>query len=124
MNQPIIEPTYRINRKHSLRFEFQYQHAAKELGQSLFALIEYNAAPNWSFSISDLYNFSPNKQYEVVKEYQQPHHFYSIFTSYTKGATRFTLAYAKQLAGIICTGGVCRFEPAFSGMRLQVTSSF
>jgi len=119
-----IEPTYRINRKHSLRFEFQYQHAAKELGQSLFALIEYNAAPNWSFSISDLYNFSPNKQYEVVKEYQQPHHFYSIFTSYTKGATRFTLAYAKQLAGIICTGGVCRFEPAFSGMRLQVTSSF
>jgi hypothetical protein len=119
-----IEPTYRINRKHSLRFEFQYQHAAKELGQSLFALIEYNAAPNWSFSISDLYNFSPNKQYEVVKEYQQPHHFYSIFTSYTKGATRFTLAYAKQLAGIICTGGVCRFEPAFSGLRLQVTSSF
>lgn len=119
-----LEPTYRINRKHSLRFEFQYQHAAKELGQSLFALIEYNAAPNWSISVSDLYNFSPNKNYEVVKEYQQPHHFYSIFTSYTKGATRFTLSYSRQLAGIICTGGVCRFEPAFSGLRMQITSSF
>jgi Family of unknown function (DUF6029) len=119
-----FEPTYRINRKNSLRFEFQYQHAAKELGQSMFALIEFNAAPNWSFSVSDLWNFSPNKKYEVVTQYQEPHHFYSIFTSYTKGSTRFTLAYAKQLAGIICTGGVCRFEPAFSGLRFQLTSSF
>lgn len=119
-----IEPTYRINRKNSLRFEFQYQHAAKELGQSMFALIEFNAAPNWSLSVSDLWNFSPNKKYEVVTQYQEPHHFYSIFTSYTKGSTRFTLAYAKQLAGIICTGGVCRFEPAFSGLRFQLTSSF
>jgi hypothetical protein len=119
-----IEPTFRIDRKNSIRFELQYQHAAKELGQSVFALIEYNAAPNWSISVSDLWNFSPNKNYEVVKQYQTPHHFYSIFTSYTKGATRFTLAYAKQLAGIICTGGVCRFEPAFSGLRFQLTSSF
>lgn len=119
-----IEPTYRIDRKNSLRFELQYQHAAKELGQSVFALLEYNAAPNWSISVSDLWNFSPNKDYEVVKQYQSSHHFYSIFTSYTKGSTRFTLAYAKQLAGIICTGGVCRFEPAFSGLRFQLTSSF
>lgn len=119
-----IEPTFRIDRKNSLRFELQYQHAAKELGQSVFALIEYNAAPNWSISVSDLWNFSPNKDYEVVKQYQSSHHFYSIFTSYTKGSTRFTLAYAKQLAGIICTGGVCRFEPAFSGLRFQLTSSF
>ena len=96
----------------------------RETSLSVFALIEYNAAPNWSISVSDLWNFSPNKNYEVVKQYQTPHHFYSIFTSYTKGATRFTLAYAKQLAGIICTGGVCRFEPAFSGLRFQLTSSF
>ena len=119
-----IEPTYRINRKNSLRFEFQYQHAAKELGQSMFALIEFNAAPNWSFSVSDLWNFKPNKNYEVVTQYQESHHFYSLFSSYTKGSTRFTLAYSKQLAGIICTGGVCRFEPAFSGLRFQLTSSF
>lgn len=119
-----IEPTFRINRKHSLRMEVQYQHAAKEIGQSIFALIEYNIAPNWSFSVSDLYNFAPNKDYEVVREYQTPHHFYAIFTSYTKDATRFTLAYTKQLAGVVCTGGVCRFEPAFSGLRFQVTSSF
>lgn len=119
-----IEPSYRLSRKNSLRFELQYQHAAKELGQSVFALLEYNMAPNWSFSVSDLWNFAPNKNYEVVKQYQESHHFYSIFTSYTKGSTRFTLAYSKQLAGIICTGGVCRFEPAFSGLRMQITSSF
>jgi hypothetical protein len=119
-----IEPIYRISRKQSLRFELQYQHAAKDIGQSVFALLEYNVAPRWSFSISDLYNFSPNKVYEIVPEYQSANHFYSIFTSYTKGSTRFTLAYSKQLAGVVCTGGVCRFEPAFSGLRFQLTSSF
>jgi len=119
-----IEPSFRINRKESVRFELQYQHAAKDIGQSVFALLEYNLAPSWSISISDLYNFAPNKNYEIVPEYREPNHFYSVFTSYTKGSTRFTLAYAKQLAGVICTGGVCRFEPAFSGLRLQITSSF
>lgn len=119
-----VEPTYRINRKESIRFELQYQHAAKDLGQTVFALLEYNIAPSWSFSISDMYNFAPNKNYEIVPEYKQANHFPSIFGSYTKGSTRFTLAYVKQLAGVVCTGGVCRFEPAFSGVRFQLTSSF
>jgi hypothetical protein len=96
----------------------------RELGHSVFALLEYNVAPSWSFSISDLYTVAPNKNYEVVKEYQVPRHFYSAFVSYTKSTTRMTLAYVKQLAGIVCTGGVCRFEPAFSGIRAQLTSSF
>ncbi len=119
-----LENTLRLSRKKSIRTELQYQDAKLDIGKSIFALIEYNIAPSWSFSISDLYTFQPNPHYEVVSEYQKPHHFYSLFASYTKNTTRFTLAYAKQLAGIVCTGGVCRFEPAFSGLRAQLTTSF
>lgn len=119
-----VEPTIRFTRKNSLRIELQYQSAKKDIGESVFALAEYNIAPNWSFAVSDLWNFAPNKNYEVVKEYRNSHHFWSAFASYTKDATRFTIAYVKQLAGVVCTGGVCRFEPAFSGLRMQMTSSF
>jgi hypothetical protein len=118
------ETIYRFNRKRSMRLELQYQHAAKDLGQSVFALVEFNIAPSWSFSVSDLYNFKPNPHYEVQKAYQNSHHFWNVFASYTKSTTRFTLMYTKQLAGIVCTGGVCRFEPAFSGLRAQMTASF
>ena len=44
--------------------------------------------------------------------------------AYTKGPHRFTLSYVKQPAGINCTGGVCRYEPAFSGVRFGCTSQF
>ncbi|MBX9448900.1 MAG: hypothetical protein KL787_03955 [Taibaiella sp.] len=44
--------------------------------------------------------------------------------AYSKNAHRFSLAYVKQVEGINCTGGVCRYEPAFSGLRLGITSSF
>ncbi len=119
-----VEPTYKFDRKRSLRAEFQIQKADKELGSSMFALVEFNIAPSWSFSASDLYTFKPNANYELVKQYQTPHHFYSVFAAYTKGVNRLTLGYVKQLAGIVCTGGVCRLEPAFSGVRAQLTSSF
>jgi hypothetical protein len=119
-----VEPTYKFDRKKSIRAEFQIQKADKELGTSMFALLEFNIAPSWSFSVSDLWTFKPNPNYELVQQYKTPHHFYSAFCSYTKGVNRFTLAYVKQLAGIVCTGGVCRLEPAFSGVRMQLTSSF
>lgn len=118
------ESVYRLNRKRSLRAELHVQSAPRELGNSAFLLLEYNIAPNWSFSVSDLYNFKPNKNYIVVKEYRNPNHFWTVFASYTKNTTRLTLGYTKQLAGIVCTGGVCRFEPAFSGMRMQLTTTF
>ncbi len=45
---PFAELNYKINKKMSLRFEFQYQHV-KDYGQWLCGLIEYNFAPHFSF---------------------------------------------------------------------------
>jgi hypothetical protein len=89
----------------------------------MYGLFEFNIAPSFSVAVSDMWNFKPNTQ-NVLAIYQTPHHFYSAFVAYTHGPHRFTLNYVKQVAGIVCTGGVCRYEPAFSGVKFAVTSTF
>ena len=43
---------------------------------------------------------------------------------YSTGSTRFGFSYVKQVDGIVCTGGVCRLEPAFSGVKATLSTSF
>jgi hypothetical protein len=116
---PFFEVTYRINDKHSIRTEWEYQFTEQDYGSWIFALIEYNVAPSWSISVSDMYNTSPGPSSTTGA-----HHYYNAFAAYTKGPNRFTMSYVKQVEGINCTGGVCRYEPAFSGVRFGMTSSF
>ena len=116
---PFADVTYKVNRKHSIRGEVQYQMTDQDYGSWVFMLLEYNVAPHWSFAVSDMYNVEPNPEITTVKE-----HYYNVFASHTRGANRFTASYVKQVEGINCTGGVCRYEPAFSGFKLGVTSTF
>ncbi len=121
---PFAEFTHKIDSKKSIRFEAQYMFAKQDYGSWAFALIEYNIVPTWSFAISDMYNTVPNPN-DDNPNYQNPgSHFYNVFTAFTKGPNRFTIAYVKQIEGINCTGGVCRFEPAFSGIKASLNTSF
>lgn len=115
---PFTELVYRIDNKKAVKFQGQYMNTKQDFGSWLFGSLEYSVAPNWSFAVSDMYNFQP------AKPGTEPEHYYNLFVSYTKHAHRFTLAYVKQVEGINCTGGVCRYEPAFSGLKFGVTSSF
>lgn len=115
---PFVDVTYRLNDKKALRLELEYQDKKQDMGSMFFGLLEYTIAPRWSFAVSDMYIFKPN--YSKYENFNYP----TIFTAYTKGPHRFSLAYVKQIAGINCTGGVCRYEPAFSGVRAMITSSF
>ncbi|MEO6167446.1 MAG: DUF6029 family protein [Chitinophagales bacterium] len=116
---PFAELTYKPTRKNSVRFELQYQSTNEDYGSWLFALAEYSIAPTWSFAVSDMYNIDPNPEKATEKN-----HYYNFFVAYTKNANRFTMSYVRQVAGINCTGGVCRYEPAFSGLKFNLTSSF
>ncbi|MCW3123345.1 MAG: hypothetical protein JWQ38_2837 [Flavipsychrobacter sp.] len=127
---PFVEATYRISDLKSVRAEVQYMSSKQDYGSWIFALLEYSIAPKWSFSLSDMYNvrqvknaYNPNHIYPGFAS-KKADHYYNIFVAYTKGAHRFTLAYVKQIDGINCTGGVCRYEPAFNGVKATVTSSF
>jgi hypothetical protein len=120
---PFFELTHKLPRKMSYRIELQYQYVPADFGQWMYGLFEFNVAPHFSVAASDMWNFKPNTN-NVDQVYQVQHHFYSVFASYTAGANRFSLNYVKQVAGIVCTGGVCRYEPAFSGVKFSITSTF
>lgn len=121
---PFAEITYKFTDRKSLRCEVQYMNTKQDYGSWAFALIEYNVAPKWSISISDMYNINPNKGTDNPNYNGKSNHYYNLYTAYTKGPHRFSLAYVKQVDGMNCTGGVCRYEPAFSGIKGTITSSF
>ena len=51
-------------------------------------------------------------------------HFYTAEVVYNYKANRFSFGRIRQVEGIVCTGGICRYEPAFNGYRLTVRSRF
>ncbi len=120
---PFMELTYKITKKTSLRVESQYLETGQDLGSFVNGIVELNYAPHWSFSVGDMVNITPHRSpsstipSEII-------HYYSGFIGFTEGATVLTLAYIKQVQGVNCTGGICRVEPAFSGVRLTLSSSF
>lgn len=114
---PFAEVIYKFNKKKSMRVELQYQYCEQDYGSWVYGLVEYNIAPKWSFAVSDMWNHDPHKTDKGL-------HYYSIFGGYTHKSSRFTLNYVKQISGIVCTGGVCRFEPAFSGLKAGLITTF
>ena len=121
---PFADITYRMTEKNSLRAEVQYMDTRQDYGSWLFVLLEFDIAPKWAISASDMYNVSPNPN-DDNHNYKNPgNHYYNLYAAYTKGPHRFSLAYVKQVDGINCAGGVCRYEPAFSGVKATLTSSF
>ncbi len=119
---PFLEVVYKIDPKKSIRTEWEYMHTEQDYGSWLFGLIEFNIAPKWSFAVSDMYTVDLNPH--NLSGLKEPQHYYNIFMAHTQGPHRFTLQYVRQVDGINCTGGVCRYEPAFSGVKFSVTSSF
>ena len=67
-----------------------------------------------------MFNYDANDKFVTAG----PLHYPTIFTAYSHHASRYTLAYVKQVEGIVCTGGVCRYEPAFSGVRFSMSTNF
>lgn len=120
---PFLEYNYQINKKLSLRIEAQYLETKQDLGSFANAIVEINYAPHWSFSIGDMVNSKPHRSANSIIP-KEIIHYYSGFIGYTSGPTVVTLAYIKQVEGVNCTGGICRLEPAFSGARLTLSTSF
>lgn len=129
---PFIDFLYKFSRKKSIRLELQYMDIGRDekaetlqdYGDWIFAQVEYSVAPYWSFVVSDMYNVNPGKQSAIKDGERKSLHFPRIDIYYTIKANRLSLSYIKQVEGIVCTGGICRLEPAFSGFNFSVSSSF
>ena len=80
-------------------------------------LIEYTINSNWFVSVMDQYNFgNPDAK-------KREHYPYAT-VGYIRDATRVTVSYGRQRAGLFCVGGVCRPVPSSNGLTVSVTHSF
>jgi hypothetical protein len=117
------EITYKLTPTRSLRVEAQYLETAQDLGSFVNGTVELNIAPHYSFSVGDMVNVNRVKRNTVASS-DDLVHYWNVFGSYTYKTTRMTAGYIKQVEGVNCTGGVCRVEPAFSGVRVTLQTNF
>ena len=109
-------PSYGANKTTNLSNIFvadlQYKFTPS-FSTSMAALLEINFAPAWSIYGSDMYNHGKDKI-----------HYYNVGASYAKSRTRIALSYGRNKEGYVCSGGVCRTIPKYTGANLTITTSF
>ncbi len=125
----VADILHKFDSRNALRLELQYLAApfvydnvggvqtkvndVKNKGDWWAVTAEYSFAPRFSVFAGDMYNYQTEKV-----------HYYNAGVSYTKGSSRLALSYGRNRAGFICSGGVCRQIPGYTGVTLNFTSSF
>lgn len=109
----VADLLYKFTPSFSTRMELQYLTTREDQKDWMAALLEVNFAPSWSIYVSDMFNHGMTKL-----------HYYNGGVSYTKSRTRLALGYGRFKDGYICSGGVCRTVPAYTGFILTLTTSF
>lgn len=109
----VADLLYKWNPKFSTRLELQYLSSDDYQKDWMAALLEVSLAPHWSVFASDMYNHGDSNL-----------HYYNAGLSYVYGKVRVAAGYGRYRAGFICSGGVCREIPAYTGANLTLTASF
>ena len=109
----VADLLYKFTETFSTRLELQYLVTFEDKKDWMAALLEVNFAPHWSIYASDMYNHGSTGI-----------HYYNGGVSYSKSRTRVALGYGRYRAGKICSGGVCKTIPAYTGASLSITTSF
>jgi hypothetical protein len=119
---PYFDFLYKFSPKKALRTEFQYMKTEQDFGSWLFGLAEFSMAPKWVFEASGMYNFDPKKKDArgIIAKTLYP----TFGVVFNQNNNRFSLRYVKQVEGVVCSGGICRLEPAFSGVRFSMNTIF
>lgn len=109
----VADLLYKFTPVTSARMELQYLVTFEDQKDWMAALLEFSFAPHWCIYASDMWNHGSTGM-----------HYYNGGVSYSKSRTKVTLGYGRYKAGYICSGGVCRQIPAYTGANLAVLMSF
>lgn len=109
----VADLLYKWTTTMSTRMELQYLSSKEDQGDWMAGLLEFNLAPHWSVFASDMWNHGSTRL-----------HYYNAGVSYTIEHLRVSAGYGRYKAGFICSGGVCRSIPAYTGANITLTASF
>lgn len=91
----------------SLKTEGQALFTKQDKGSLYFLSMEYAWGGSWTVFGSGMYQPRSELWYPST----------GLF--FTKGSGRYGLSFVKQLDGYVCSGGICRYEPAYSGFKFE-----
>ena len=117
----VADVQYKFNNKTSMRVEAQYLLSGEYEGDWVAGLVELNFAPHWSVYASDMYNIGRAIDGKIIGTQKN---YYNVGLSYTYNRFRAQLAYGRNRAGFICSGGVCRYQPEYTGINIALNVSF
>jgi len=109
----IVDGKFQLSKKTTLRAEVQYLSTPDDKGDWLYGLLELSLAPNWMFSLSDMYNVGETNL-----------HYYHGDVTFSMSGHRVQAGFGRTRAGYNCSGGVCRYVPASRGFTLSYNYSF
>ena len=109
----VADLLYKWTSTFSTRLELQYLTTEGYQKDWMAALLEVSLAPHWSVYASDMYNHGGSRM-----------HYYNAGVSYAMRWLRIAAGYGRYRAGFICSGGVCREIPAYTGANITLTASF
>ena len=109
----VLDGQWRASRTTALRLELQYLYSQELTRDWMAALLELTFAPHWSFSVSDMYNHGSTGV-----------HYYNAAVSYSHKMLNISLSGGRTREGMVCSGGVCRWQPAYTGVCLRAQWSF
>lgn len=113
----ILDMSYKLAKKHTLRMEFQHCYTKQEFGSWAMVLAEYTISPHFFLAAFDEYNYGNANEDKRL-------HYFTGTGGVNWDNYRLQLGYGRQRAGVICVGGVCRTVPASNGFSLSLTGSF
>lgn len=112
-NAFVIDVLYRFPGKLSLRGQAQYLYSEELTRDWVAGSLELSSVDGWAVHARDMYNHGDTKQ-----------HYYEVGASWSRNAFKVDLAYGHQRAGLVCSGGVCRWQPEYKGGLLRIAWHF
>ncbi|MEI6184614.1 MAG: DUF6029 family protein [Bacteroidota bacterium] len=121
-----VSNLYKYAKKKSVRLVLEHLSTKDDGGNWAAGVAEFSFAPSYSFYLSDLWNYGT----EGVPYYGESTgingsvHYFNFGGSIAKNASRFSLSFGRQKAGLLCLGGVCRYVAASYGFTASLTTNF
>ncbi|MCH5226465.1 MAG: hypothetical protein J1F16_01400 [Muribaculaceae bacterium] len=109
----ILDGKWTMSKKVTGRMELQYLQTEQDQKDWSYGLIEVSWSPYLMFSVSDMWNNGGTGT-----------HYWMGSVTATYKANRLMLGYGRSRAGYNCSGGVCRYVPAFRGFQISYNYNF
>ncbi len=109
----VVDGLYKFTKKVAARLELQYLYSEELTKDWMAAVAEVTFAPHWSISFSDMYNHGSTGN-----------HYYQGGVAYSLSGLNVSLNFGRTREGYVCSGGVCRWQPAYKGANLRIQWAF